>query len=101
MIVLLFPHYLWASNLDGTLELLETFWDEERVILKVKGMMDKKMKILSYLVNCGAVHSLSIKLVEFLVLFRQRKLNGQSKDAKVSFSSWELGVGYVLSCVLS
>lgn len=49
--------------------------------------MGKKMKLLSYLGKCGAVHSLSIKLVEFLVLFRQRKLNGQSKDAKVSFPS--------------
>lgn len=50
-------------------------------------MMGKKMKLLNYLGNCGAVHSLSVELVEFLVLSRQRKLNGQSKDAKVSFPS--------------
>lgn len=85
MIVLLLPRYLWASNLDWTLELLETFWDEERVILKVKGMMNKKIKLLSYLGNCGAVHSLSIELVEFLVLFRQRKLNGQRCQSIFSF----------------
>lgn len=98
MIVPLFPHYLWASNLDGTLELLEIFWDEERVILNGKGMMGKKLKLLNYLGNCGAVHSLSVELVEFLVLSRQRKLNWQSKDAKVSFPSWELGVGYAKLC---